>query len=82
MSGEIKSIMEVMEELSSYQELCKFAEKYELTIELEKPFTEFPNLFLRVLDEELELAKMTLANILELDKSAAKILNMLSQSRK
>lgn len=61
-----------------FSELCNFAEQEKMHVEIEKPFTEFPNLFLKLMKGDEVIEKITLEDISSLDKESAKILNKLS----
>lgn len=65
-----------------FSELCRYADEFDLVVELDKPFKEFDEIMLKVLDEEGEIVKrITLNDIASLDKEAAKILNELSKCK-
>ena len=65
-----------------FKELCRFADASDLRVEIEKPFSEFENLFLKVVNKDKEeLVKVTLDNIDKLEKESAKLLNELSKAR-
>lgn len=66
-----------------FSELCRYADEYHMIVELEKPFSEFDEIFLRVLDEEdNEIYKITLGDIASLDEEAGKVLNELSKNKR
>ena len=65
---------------TAFSELCRFADEYGYVVELEKPFVEFEQLFLKVLDEDgNEVKKITLKDISSVNKVAGKVLNELSK---
>ncbi len=69
------------DKLTSMEELWKFCSEYELWLELEKPFKEFDELILQVVDpiEKEVIQKQTVKNILKIEKDAARLLNSLSK---
>lgn len=66
-----------------FSELCHFAEQYDLIVELDKPFKEFPNILLKVIEKESgdEVKRITLDDIGSLNDQAAKLLNDLSKDK-
>lgn len=64
----------------SFNELCRFAEEFGLSVELDKPFVEFENIILNVIrkSDEKIVEQVILDDITSLDKKAAHILNQLS----
>ncbi len=71
-----------MDKFTPYTELCKFADEYELRLEIEKPFVEMENLFLKVIDRDTgeEVKRVMLNDISSLNDEAATVLNELSSS--
>lgn len=66
-----------------FTELCRFTDEYGYTVEIEKPFVEFDEIFLKVLDSEgNEMKKTTLPDIYTIEKEAGKMLNSLSKCTK
>lgn len=65
-----------------FSELCKFADAYDLVIELDKPFVEFPNMVMKVIrkSDEEEVKRIFLDDITSVDDEAAKLLNSLSKN--
>lgn len=64
----------------SYQELFRFAEEYGLSIVLDKPFKEMPQLILKVRYRDKDLEQVVLDDIAELGEKSAELLNSLSQN--
>jgi hypothetical protein len=65
-----------------YEELCRFAESCDLSVEIDKPFSEFENLFLKVTDKDKEeIGKVAIDNITYIQNASAKLLNDLSKTR-
>jgi hypothetical protein len=76
----MKEFEEDEEAFTPYNELWKFCEEYSLLIELDKPFPEFDNIILRVVDPDGEiLKKIILDNITELQPQSGKVLNDLAK---
>lgn len=65
----------------SFNELCRFAEEYGLSVELDKPFVEFENIILNVVrkSDEKIVEQVILEDITSLDRKSAHILNDLSR---
>jgi hypothetical protein len=71
---------EKQEQFTPFSELCKFADVYGYDVQIEKPFKEMDNLFLKVLDKDgEEVYKITLDDISALNEESAAILNDLSK---
>lgn len=66
-----------------YAELCKFADEYDLVVELDKPFKEFPNLLLKVIERSTgdEIKRIVLDDISSVNDEAAKVLNDLTKKK-
>lgn len=66
-----------------FSELCRFADEYDLVVELDKPFVEFPNILLKVIEKSTgdEIKRITLDDISTLNEEAAKLLNDLSKDK-
>lgn len=63
-----------------FSELCKFADAYGYSVELEKPFVEMKQMFLLVKDQDgNEIKKIILDDIATVNDEAASALNDLSQ---
>ena len=69
------------EQFTPFTELCKFAEEYELVVEIEKPFVEFENLYLKVVNKKTgeDIKRIMLNDIYSLNEEAAAVLNLLAQ---
>jgi len=72
---------EKQELFTPFAELCKFADAYDLVIELDKPFVEFPNMVMKVVrkSDGDEVKRIFLDDITTVDDEAAKLLNSLSK---
>lgn len=70
------------ERFTPFSELCKFADAYDLVIELDKPFVEFPNMVMKVVrkSDKEEVKRIFLDDITSVDEQAAKLLNTLSKN--
>jgi hypothetical protein len=68
--------------MTPFAELCRFADSYGYKVELDKPFTVFNNLILKIFDSEGNLAhKVILDSIEEINQEAGKLLNTLSKKK-
>lgn len=73
----------VLDENSPYNELCHFADQYKLWIEIDKPFNEFDEMYLKVVDKENNVIKKILLDSIEtLDLESSKMLNELGKEFK
>ena len=71
---------ETNEQFTPFTELCKFADYYGFIVEIEKPFVEMDQLFLKVLDSEgTEVYRVTLDDITSVNTEAASVLNDLAK---
>jgi hypothetical protein len=65
-----------------FTELCHYADEYHLVVEIEKPFPEFDQLFLKLVDADEEVVhRVTLENISYINDEAATLLNELSKTK-
>jgi hypothetical protein len=64
-----------------FGELCLFSDHYGLHVEIEKPFKEMENLFVKVIDQQTgeEVYRSAIDDISVLNEEASRILNNLSQ---
>lgn len=67
---------------NSFTELCRYAEEYHFVVEIEKPFEEFDQLFLKIMDADgEEVHRVTLDDIYALNDEAASLLNEISKTK-
>jgi hypothetical protein len=80
---ERKPAQEIEEPFTPFNELCRFADKYDYKILIDKPFAEFDELLLEIRDKEDErVERVTLKDITEINKKSARLLNKLSKKAK
>lgn len=66
----------------SFTELCRYADKYHLVVEIEKPFQQFDKLFLKLINADGEETHRVLLNdIASLDKESGTLLNEISKTK-
>lgn len=77
-------VVEIKEEnFTPFNELMRYADEFSLHVEIEKPFKEFDQLFLKVVDSEgNEIKRVVLQDITNIDKESSKLLNELSKKGK
>jgi hypothetical protein len=67
---------------NSFTELCHYADEFHLVVELEKPFEEFDQLFLKIIDSDgEETYRVTIEDIVDLNDEAADLLNEISKTK-
>lgn len=70
------------EKHTAFTELCRYADEYHLIVELEKPFEEFDQIFLKLIDADgNQVNSIILSDISVLDKESAALLNELSSTK-
>lgn len=63
-----------------FSELCKFADQYSYRVEIEKPFQQFDQLYLKVVNEDGEtVERITLEDISTINVESASLLNRLGK---
>lgn len=70
--------------VESFVELCKFADEYGLSVEIDKPFQQFDNLIINVVrksDKKL-IEQEIMTDISNIGTSSAKILKILIKNKK
>jgi len=67
--------------LTPFSELCRFADAKKYIVELDKPFTEFDNLIIKVINKKdgRVIEEISIDDIDSINIEAAKILNKLSK---
>lgn len=69
-----------LDENRPYNELCHFADEFKLHVEIDKPFAEMDQMFLKITDKnKKEIKKVTLDSMTDLDTQSASILNELGK---
>ena len=70
------------ENYTPFAELCRYADQYHLVVEIEKPFQQFDQLFLKLIDADgKEVHRIMLTDISVLNKESASLLNELSKTK-